>query len=131
MSSLKSIIFLLLFTNYLFAQALVIPLSTLYTGSYDSCMKNAISTNDFLSCIEKEYLHHDKLLNTTYKEVKLKLAPFRVKDLRNMQRKWIAYKDAKCGFYYHKQSGRIGLESSSLCQLNETILRTVELKELY
>ncbi|WP_318439095.1 lysozyme inhibitor LprI family protein [Photobacterium leiognathi] len=50
-------------------------------------------------------------------------------DLRKTQRLWIQYRDAKCGMFYHSESGSGGLEDLNDCMIKETIQRTKELNE--
>jgi uncharacterized protein YecT (DUF1311 family) len=94
-------------------------------------MQNAHNEYDVAACSERELKRADRALNSAYREAKKSIQKFRQKDLRRVQRAWIAYRDAKCNFLYHKESGSAGLGAASECMLNETLKRTVELKNIY
>jgi uncharacterized protein YecT (DUF1311 family) len=94
-------------------------------------MANALSNADAIICIKQELNFQDKKLNQAYKKAINKVQPFRKKDLRDIQRMWIKYRDKKCSFYYHKESGSGGLSDMLECKLDETIKRTIELNEVY
>ncbi len=99
-----------------------------YSAAYLKCIDGAINPN---KCIEQELKVQDKQLNIAYHKAKKSIQPFRVNALKEMQRAWIKYRDAKCGFFYHKQSGSGGVTDALQCTLDETIHRIKELKELY
>ena len=98
-----------------------------YSAEYEECMRLG-SPNE---CIEAELKIKDKELNMAYKEAKKSIPKKSLKKLKEIQREWIIYRDMRCGFYYDAESGSGGLTDSMLCQLEETIKRTDELKELY
>ncbi len=101
---------------------------SIYSPAYQKCMKLSPNPNE---CIEKELKLQDKKLNTAYKQAKNKIQPFRVKSLQTVQRIWILYRDKKCNFFYHKESGSSGLTDALECKLHETVIRTKELNEIY
>jgi len=100
----------------------------LYTPAYDRCVQNAQSTADALACLDAEYRRQDEKLNAAYREARQRLQPFRRDTLRDVQRAWMAYRDAKCRFYRHKESGSGGALDAVQCLVDTTILRTVELR---
>ncbi len=102
-----------------------------YTNEYQKCINSVNSaTHDILKCMENEFIVHDTLLNENYKMAMKNIEPARKENLKKMQRLWMKYIDAKCGFYYHEKSGSGGLQSSSECKIAETIFRSDELAEL-
>jgi len=107
-----------------------VPLDELYSKEYKICASKALNEYDITRCITTELKQADKELNTAYNDAQKRIQKFRQKDLLNIQRLWIKYTDAKCGFLYHKESGSAGLSSSAECKLQETILRTIELKKI-
>jgi uncharacterized protein YecT (DUF1311 family) len=121
---------ILVFATTLFGSSCV-PLKYLYSTEYEQCTKNTYSTTDMLKCINKELKIQDKKLNQAYKKAMNKIQPFRKEELKKIQRLWIKYRDKKCNFYYHKESGSSGKIDAMECKLNETIKRTIELNEVY
>ena len=115
---------------YLQALPLSVPVDVLYSPNYTQCLQHALNEYDAVACTEQERKQQDKKLSNTYKKVMNSLTSSRQKDLQRVQRLWIQYTDAKCSFFYHKQSGSAGLGAAAQCKLNETIRRTLELKEI-
>jgi len=109
----------------------VVPISRAYSETFNNCSKEVISTYDITVCLEKELKLQDKKLNQAYKKTMSRIQNFRKEDLKNIQRAWMKYRDLKCGFYYHSESGRGGLSDMSECFLDETILRTIELEHTF
>ncbi len=104
--------------------------TSLFGDVYQECLESARDEYSALSCTEKELIRQDKLLNIAYKKAMKRVESFRKDDLRNVQRLWIRYSDAKCNFYYHKHSGSAGLGEASECKLRETKQRIQELNEI-
>jgi len=96
-------------------------------SEYEECMQMGPPNE----CIMREIDIRDKELNIAYKKAKKAIPSRSLKELKKIQREWIVYRDMRCGFYYDAESGSGGLTDSMLCQLEETIKRTDELKELY
>jgi len=109
----------------------VVPINKLYSDSFNKCSETAISTYDDTNCLEKELELKDKELNKAYKKAMYQVQDFRKDDLKKIQREWIKYRDLKCDFYYHKESGSGGLSDVSECKLEETIQRTIELEYIF
>ncbi len=100
------------------------------TKYYDRCMEEAMGTADVVACMEAEIGRQDRRLNENYRKAMKMLSKERRKVLRSVQRRWIRYRDAKCGFLYFSQSGSGGLEDMQQCLLIETIRRADELENL-
>ena len=77
--------------------------------SADACLATLIgSTYEMLFCMGEEYAVWDRLLNEAYGNLRARLqedantrmtgAPSQVEILRDMQRAWVAYRDASCAF---------------------------------
>ncbi|NRF27991.1 DUF1311 domain-containing protein [Vibrio coralliilyticus] len=81
--------------------------------------------------MNSEFNKADAELNVAYQQRMKLIQPYRRNDLRDVQQLWIRYRDGKCGLFYHKQSGFGGLLDAQQCMLDETLLRTAELKALY
>jgi uncharacterized protein YecT (DUF1311 family) len=106
-----------------------------------SCLEGAFTTVDMLSCIEPERAYWDDRLNRAYRSLyavytqqdtedgfsPVKLAP----RLRDVQRVWITWRDAKCGLAYDKfRGGSMGRITGADCHLQETAERALELEDL-
>ena len=104
----------------------------LFSNNYYKCEKERGETHiGISSCMEEELKEQDRALNIAYKEAKTSIQPFRVNTLKEVQRKWIAYRDSKCAFFHHKESGQVGSIEEESCLIKETITRTKELKEIF
>ncbi len=123
-SNRLSFIILLLWATGLQAQS-VAPLS------YEQCQRQAFSSADFRHCMQQELKRVDGLLNRYYRQAMKTLQPFRRPELRRVQRLWIAYRDARCGFFNHAESGSGGVLDELQCLIDETARRARELSELY
>ena len=111
----------------LFSVAKEKPISQ-YTLAFTDCMEHRSNPN---ACIEEELKHQDKKLNTAYREAKKSIQPFRLKSLRDIQKAWIKYRDKKCSFFHHKESGLGGVTDALQCELDMTIKRARELKKIF
>ena len=103
-----------------------------WSKKYQTCEQHqGASTSGILACMEEELKRQDHQLNLAYKEARKRLQPFRLNALKAVQRQWIAYRDAKCGFFNHAQSGSGGKIDEQQCLIETTITRTHELEELF
>ena len=89
------------------------------------------TTVGIASCLEEELNREDKRLNIAYKKAKESIQPFRRESLKKVQLAWIAYRDAKCGFLHHKESGSSGSLDEQECLIKETMIRAKELKDIF
>jgi uncharacterized protein YecT (DUF1311 family) len=104
----------------------------IFSESYYRCEKERGETTiGMSSCMEEELKKQDEKLNNAYRKAKVSIQSFRVDVLKEVQHKWIAYRDSKCAFFYHKESGRGGALDEEYCLIKETIIRTKELKEIF
>ena len=67
----------------------------------------------------------DVLLNENYKQLQGDLDEEQQAKARDMQRAWIASRDATCEFYYHKIQGSMSVPMTAACLLNETARRAL------
>ena len=103
-----------------------------YTKSYNTCMDNSGGvTMNMLECTNQEIKHHDTLLNAHYKQAMKSLEQGKKEELKNVQRMWIKYRDAKCGFYVGLSGGTMDRIIASGCYLDMTAQRAAELKDIY
>ena len=58
------------------------------------------STAGMVACVARERAVWDDILNETYNRLRAKLDDKQQQKLRDMQRAWIAARDATCGFYW-------------------------------
>ncbi len=105
-----------------------VRIEALYAPSLQTCIQEAgPAPIDVASCYDRELRRWDKKLNDAYRKFKRTIPPERIRNLVKVQRAWIAYRDAKCGFFYDKYSGSGGLADAAKCRLDMTIQRTQEL----
>jgi uncharacterized protein YecT (DUF1311 family) len=82
-------------------------------------------------CYRIETIVWDGLLNDNYKELLDSLDDKeQEKKLKEMQRIWIANRDATCDFYWHKIRGSMSVPMTAACRLRETGRRAMLLKFL-
>ena len=94
----------------------------------DECMQKDSSTAGMIQCINAEFAIQDKILNENYKKVMGVLTEENRKILKDVQRKWIAYKEAKCAFY--PKQGTIHRLDAADCYLQVTKERATELADI-
>jgi uncharacterized protein YecT (DUF1311 family) len=97
------------------------------TKEYRSCIENAGGvTSEIQTCQSKEEETQEARLNTSYQRALKKLTPERKKELREVQKRWLTYRDAAARFYV--DTGLSGYKISSSDQrLHLTAERVKEL----
>ncbi|WP_441676260.1 lysozyme inhibitor LprI family protein [Halomonas sp.] len=101
-----------------------------YSKSYEACMQQAVSTLDIVTCISNEYERQDQRLNDNYQQLRGHLSDERRDQLLSVQRIWITYKEANCGFYADPEGGTMARINANSCLLSETTRRADELENL-
>ena len=105
----------------------------LLTQDFHKCINTAGAVDPvILECQGKEYERQDKRLNTAYRKLLAKLDNRKAKELKNVQRAWLSYIEAKCNFYYdnHEFSGSLNRIEASYCGVVERARRAEELERL-
>lgn len=94
------------------------------------CMEtpDGSSTIGMSFCTRRETDWWDRWLNSNYQQLKGIMNQQDFAQLRDMQRKWIAYKDAKCKFEHASwKGGTIASVASSQCFLDTTADQAITL----
>jgi len=100
-----------------------------YSQQYQSCLDNSGGiTSDMRTCSKKELSYQDGLLNKYYKQAMKKLGNAKRKELKQVQRSWMKYRDSKCGFDYGLTGGTMDLVIGDGCLVDMTAQRAEELK---
>ncbi len=94
----------------------------------DECMQKDSSIAGMVGCINAEFAVQDKILNENYKKVMGALTEENRKILKDVQRKWVAYKEAKCPFV--PSMGTLYAVTAADCYLQMTKGRARELANL-
>ena len=94
----------------------------------DECMQKDSSIAGMVGCINAEFAVQDKILNENYKKAMSVLNDENKKILKDIQRKWVTYKEAKCAFY--PQQGSIHRLDAADCYLQMTKERATELADI-
>jgi uncharacterized protein YecT (DUF1311 family) len=100
----------------------------------DACLEQGEDPSTFgmADCSKREYLVWDERLNDTYRKMMAELAPEQRRELRDLQRAWIALSDKKCGFYRVMQpEGSIVIPIASYCAMRETGRQAVFLEMMH
>ncbi|KRG71753.1 hypothetical protein ABB29_02810 [Pseudoxanthomonas dokdonensis] len=77
----------------------MLPSTTVYSNDYNACLQAEDGTQDaIIQCQQAETKSQDARLNSAYKALIEKLPGEKQHQLRDTQRLWIKYRDAKCDF---------------------------------
>ena len=99
--------------------------------NYDACINHSEGITDRMrKCNQWELTRLDAQLNHAYQNALHAFSSAKQSQLRSVQRVWIAYRDAKCGFEYSRTGGTIDGLNGDSCQIEMTTRRTKELKNL-
>jgi len=83
------------------------------------------STAGMVACVARERAVWDDILNETYNRLRAKLDDKQQQKLRDMQRAWIAARDATCAFYWDFYQGTMASPMSAGCVNKETAERAL------
>ena len=98
---------------------------------FSACMdKSGGATSGMIECLGAETQRHDARLNSAYKAVMEGLSPERKKQLQEVQRSWIKFRDTNCSFYADPDGGSLARVSASQCMMTTTAARARELEVL-
>jgi uncharacterized protein YecT (DUF1311 family) len=83
-------------------------------------------------CLASEFVHQDKRLNLAYQKLLTRLSKPKAVELRKVQRIWISYVEAKCGFLYDGEdfNGTADRLEANYCSVNERAQLAEELELL-
>ncbi|SJZ78913.1 lysozyme inhibitor LprI family protein [Consotaella salsifontis] len=81
-----------------------------------------------VDCVTQLTAQWDRRLNAAYERAMHMIDPARARTLRDVQRKWIEWRDANCGWYAH-QAGTMSLELEAECLRVTTKQRAEELED--
>lgn len=100
-----------------------------YTGDYERC-GDLTSTLEIVECVTELYDEWDARLNAIYKVALDAQQGERRTTLRDVQRAWLAYRDANCAFY-RSGEGSIAAIEGNTCMFALTRDRALELEAVY
>ena len=110
--------------------ALCTTASAADNAALKKCMDTANTTADMVNCNVKESKVQDARLNRAYKTALAAQEGARKQQLQDVQRLWIKYRDANCGFAGSATGGTIDQVNGSGCVLDMTQTRAQELEDL-
>ncbi|WP_339420536.1 MULTISPECIES: lysozyme inhibitor LprI family protein [unclassified Pseudomonas] len=99
-------------------------------AAWKKCMDGANTTVEMVSCNVKEAKVQDTRLNKAYKTALAAQKGARKQQLQDVQRLWIKYRDANCGFAGSATGGTIDQVNGTGCMLDMTQTRAQELETL-
>lgn len=99
-----------------------------YEGDYQRCAEED-TTVDIVMCVGGLYEEWDARLNGAYRTAIEPLEDERRTQFRDVQRAWIVYRDANCG-YYRSGEGTIAAIEGNVCMFALTRDRAEELEML-
>jgi len=94
------------------------------------CPDGANTTADMVSCNATEAKIQDARLNKAYKDVLALQEGKQKQQLQDVQRLWIKYRDANCGFIGSATGGTIDQVNGIGCMLDMTRTRAQELENM-
>ncbi len=99
--------------------------------AYKKCMdaSGGVTVN-MLDCMAAEIKLQDVRLNKAYKAAMTAIEGDKTGQLQNVQRMWIKYRDANCGFVGSLTGGTIDSINAGSCVLAMTRIRGQELENL-
>ena len=107
------------------------PQKRMEEENYDACIdRSGGVTSRMRECNHRELTRLDTQLNIAYQNALRSLPQAKRTELRSVQRAWITYRDAKCGFEYGRTGGTIDGLNGDGCRIEMTTQRTKELKSL-
>jgi uncharacterized protein YecT (DUF1311 family) len=99
--------------------------------AYRECLDKAGGiTSTMQDCIKGELERQDRKLNTAYQALMGSVSEKRRAQLRDAQRKWIAFREANCRFYFDSEGGSAARLASDECGVTLTADRAHELENL-
>ena len=100
-----------------------------FSANFSTCMERSGGvTVAMMDCLHQETEIQDLRLNKAYKLLMAQLKPERKQELKQVQRAWLAFRDANCRFYADPDGGSIARISASDCFLRATAARVQELE---
>lgn len=120
----------------LMAGAMAVSLSPAHaeaelSKAFGACVeKSGGVTSAMLDCADAEFKLQDQRLNKAYRELSSGLNAKRRRDLVEVQRLWIRFRDANCAFYADPEGGTAASLAASSCTLQLTATRAKELEDL-
>ncbi len=98
---------------------------------YSTCMdKSGGVMTKMNACISTEIKLQDARLNKSYQSLSNSLTSTRKKQLQEVQRTWIKYRDQNCNFYVDPDGGSLARVSGGICLMEMTASRATELESL-
>ncbi|MEO8491520.1 lysozyme inhibitor LprI family protein [Pseudomonas sp.] len=94
------------------------------------CMNGANSDSEMVACNAKELRVQDARLNKAYQAVIKFEEGEKKQQLQDVQRLWIKYRDANCGFMGSASGGTIDRVNGAACMVDMTQTRAAELESL-
>ena len=102
-----------------------------YSKQYQRCLDNSGGiTTEMRNCNGNELKFQDNLLNKHYKQAMKVLDTKHRDELKKVQRLWMQYRDAKCGFLFGLTGGTMDLIMGGGCHVDMTAERAQELNSI-
>ncbi len=101
--------------------------------AYSACEKepDSASTAGMVGCAAREEAVWDEMLNAHYGALRKLFSADAADKLRDMQRTWIEWRDAKCEMpYLVHEGGSIARPMLAYCRMEATALRSMELGQV-
>jgi uncharacterized protein YecT (DUF1311 family) len=92
--------------------------------------KSGDSDPGAIECLSAEYTRQDKRLNEAYRKLLARVSKPKGEQLRKVQRAWVAYAQAACGFLYDNDefAGTSDRVAANSCNVTERARRADDLE---
>jgi len=113
--------------------ALVIPtaMAEPELSHYDDCIdRSNANTMAMIDCARAELERLDAALNANYRALLPLLDEKRRKELKEVQRAWIRFRDLNCAFWDDPEGGQAARLAAYACYMEMTAARAQELRAL-
>ena len=98
---------------------------------YHQCMKKSGGVTIYMrKCNGDELKRQDRRLNVNYKKAMAVLDSKHRDELKKVQKLWIKYRDARCGFLFGLTGGTLDLLAGGSCYVDMTARRADELEDI-
>ena len=84
-----------------------------------------------IQCLAREHGYWDRLLNQSYHRLQATIEEDEKNTLRDLQRQWLAWRDARCQWetFRHEEGGSLAQIVANECYTEETARRAIDLTE--
>ena len=88
-----------------------------FSSAYLDCVRHPRSMAAMRQCTHEEWQRQERRLTRAYRAAMDSLGPRERRELRDVQRAWIRYRDARCDFIYDREGGSMAGLAAETCKM--------------